>query len=169
MSSASPPVEIAARPVLRDRLRWAAERLIAVPLALLLLRSAFAHLGNPYLFLSTVYSYELTGKHLGEWVAVVLPYWQMTAACCLLGRWWPRAVYGMLALTFAIFGVAQYLVLRRGLAISCGCFGAGDSMQVSTGTLAFTAGCTLAVILGCFLAADLPSSRKPVPGETSQP
>jgi hypothetical protein len=64
------------------------ERLLALGLALLLLRSAFAHLGNPYYFLSSVYSYELTGIATGLWIALILPFQQMVAAVCLLANWW---------------------------------------------------------------------------------
>jgi hypothetical protein len=113
----------------------AVERLIAIAMALVLLRSAFAHLGNPYYFLSTVYSYELTGIQAGKWIALILPFVQMTVAVCLLARWWAPAAYALGFLLFWMFLSAQLLIVGRGLQIDCGCFGASQTLIVGRTTI----------------------------------
>ncbi len=126
----------------RVRLRQAVnlgERLLALALALLLLRSAFAHLGNPYYFLSTVYSYQVTSIGVGKWFALVLPYLQLLMAICLLARWWVPAAYLIITGMFLAFLVAQLLVLHKGLEISCGCFGASNSLRIGPATLTVAA------------------------------
>ena len=128
------------------------ERGLAAALAVLLLSSAFTHMGNPYLFLSTVYSYELTSPETGKWLVILLPSWQMAAAVCLLARWWIRATYLLLILTFGLFVTAQALVLWRGIAISCGCFGSSHGLMVGRRTVALAAACAGAAVLGCLLA-----------------
>jgi hypothetical protein len=130
------PVAIPSRSWLRI---GALERVIAIVMALVLLRSAFAHLGNPYYFLSTVYSYELTGIQSGKWIALALPFVQMTVAVCLLARWWVPAAYALGFFLFAMFLGAQLLVMSRGLQIDCGCFGASQALIVGRATI-FEAG-----------------------------
>lgn len=122
--------------------------MIVLALALLLLRSSFAHLGNPYYFLSSVYSYEVTGIDLGKWVAVVLPSVQMVLAICLLARWWLAEVYLMALVLFTTFVAVQGFVLWQGREISCGCFGASGNLQVGVWTLAVSGTAALASALG---------------------
>lgn len=117
------------------KLGWVTERLLAWMLALLLLRSAFVHQGNPYYFLSTVYSYELTGIEISRWAAMIIPCSQMIIAICLLTRWCLKEAYFFSCFLFAVFFGVQVMTLSRGLKISCGCFGAAESLQVGARTL----------------------------------
>jgi hypothetical protein len=127
---------------------WWLERAAALPVALLLLRSSFAHLGNPYQFLSIVYSYQLVGMEAGKWVAVLVPFVQLTLAVALLFRWSPREAHLLAILTFATFAAVQASVMQRGLDISCGCFGASESLRVGWRTLGVAAGAALAAGAG---------------------
>jgi len=124
------------------------ERTVALGLAYVLLRSAFAHLGNPYYFLSTLYSYELTGAEAGLGVALVAPFLQMVLAACLLTRWWLREAYLLALLLFVLFVSAQASTLTRGLSISCGCFGAAEGLAVGPRTLVVAGGAALASLFG---------------------
>lgn len=142
-----------------SRVLCCVERIVALGLALILLRSAFAHLGNPYYFLSTVYSYQQTGIELGKGVAAILPFLQMTVAVCLLLRWWLGPAYLMAALMFTIFFGAQVLALRKGLDLSCGCFGAADSLHVGAKTLASTGAFGALSIIAWFLRPTQRSQR----------
>ncbi|MCI0356473.1 MAG: hypothetical protein L0099_15770 [Acidobacteria bacterium] len=135
----TPPARLAVR---------VGERAIALVLALLLLRSSFAHLGNPYYFLSSVYSYEIAGVDLGRWVAMVLPPAQMILAICLLTQWWLAEAYAMAAILFTAFLGFQGLVLWHGRDISCGCFGASADLQVGGRTLAVAGAAAVASALG---------------------
>ena len=151
MSDPKPSRE--AKPVagLSFRLLLLGERAVAVCLALLLLRSAFAHLGNPYYFLSAVYSYQVTGTTLGKWVAIVLPYLQTVMAVCLIGRWWLKAVYVLLFGLFVAFLGAQWLALRQGLQISCSCFGSSHNLLIGPTTLLIAGEAAGASLLGMVL------------------
>jgi hypothetical protein len=127
---------------------WILERLIAIGLALLLLRSAFAHLGNPYYFLSSVYSYRLSGIGAGICAAAVLPFLQLVVVVCLLTRWWLKESYVLGLCLFTLFTAAQGVTISRGLAISCGCFGASEAVQVGRETLTVTALAAAATVVG---------------------
>lgn len=164
MSRHAPPGEPPRR---AWRILALAERLMALALGLLLLRSAFIHLGNPYLFLSTVYSYQLTDIELGKWVAVLLPALQVVLAICLLTRWWLVEAYLLAAALFLGFVAAQSLALRQGLKISCGCFGAGESLRVGPASLTLAGALAAVAVLGCLVAwRRRPAS--PVEGPTCE-
>ena len=120
------------------------ERLIGIGIALLLLRSSFAHLGNPYYFLSSVYSYQQTGIELGKWIAMVLPFLQITVAISLIAKWWLPSAYILAFAMLMVFLAAQAIALWKGLELSCGCFGAADSLRVGPVTIALAG--TLAVL-----------------------
>jgi prepilin-type N-terminal cleavage/methylation domain-containing protein len=126
------------------------ERVIALGLAAVLCRSAFAHLGNPYYFLSTVYSYEATGIVIGESVAIVLPFLQLLIAFCLLSRLALREAYLVSLLMFLAFVGVQAFILARGVRISCGCFGASSDQEVGARTLTVAALAAMAALVGLF-------------------
>ncbi len=128
-----------------------AERLIALAVAALLLRSAFAHSGNAYYFLSTVYSYQVVGIEVGKYAAAIVPFLQITIAVCLLIRWWVGPAYLLSFATFSVFVAVQVIALRRGLEISCGCFGASESLLVGWVTLTVAGSSAAASLLGLWL------------------
>lgn len=121
----------------------------------LFVRSTLTHLANPYFFLSSIHGYKLVGPTLAMALALVLPFLQLTIACCLLGRFFQPPAFGIAALLFATYSVAQGTALWRGLNVSCGCFGATDSSPVTLGTLVFV------VILSLCCAAASWCSRYP--------
>ncbi len=115
------------------------ETLLGVVLAGVLVRSAAAHLSNPYFFLSTVLRYQLTGPLLGQIVAVVLPFLQAAIAACLLLRVWVSAALVWAIALSALFLTAQGSALARGLKIGCGCFGAASDRPIGPSSLAAAA------------------------------
>jgi hypothetical protein len=129
------------------------ERGLAVALALVMFRSAFAHLGNPYYFLSSIYGYQLVGMRAGQALAMFLPFLQVALGVCLLVRWWAGSAYFLGAVLFVVFVAAQAITLRRGLDVTCGCLGASDSLYVGWRTLMMGGLCLSACLLGCRLAA----------------
>ncbi len=147
-----------------SRTRRLAERAVALALGLVLLRSAAAHAGNGHHFLSTVYSYQIAGAEAGRLAAASLPAVQMALAVCLVFGWFLRGAYLAAAVLFAGFAAAQSSALGRGLDISCGCFGAGDSLPVGPATLAVAGGCLLASLAGLFLTRN---PAQPNPGVQS--
>jgi hypothetical protein len=126
----------------------AVERLLGVGLALLLLRSSFAHFGNLYYFLSTIYAYGLAGIEIGRWLAIVLPTGQMVIAVCLLFRWWMIEAYFLAFSMFVVFLGAQSWASWHGLDISCGCFGASSTLHVGATTMTVAAVGAVASLAG---------------------
>jgi hypothetical protein len=131
----------------RVALAWG-ERAAAIGLSVVLLRSAFAHIGNPYHFLSSVYSYQVVGYEVGRFGSAVLPFLELALAVCLLSRWWAREAYVVAAVMFVGFVAAQGWTLHRGLDISCGCFGATDSDRVGWRTLILAGSAAVVAVAG---------------------
>jgi Methylamine utilisation protein MauE len=136
-----------------SRAQFVGERLCAAGAAVLLLRSAFAHVANPYAFLDTVYSYRLLPQWAGPWVAAVVPFLQLVLGICLLARWWPRTSFVAAIILFLAFAGAQVSALARGLDIACGCFGSSENLRIGWKTLAVAGGGAAACGLGVVLAA----------------
>lgn len=134
------------------RLGYGAERVIALSLAMILLRSSFAHWGNLYYYLDTIFGYRILGLELGVVAACVLPFVQITSAGFLVMRCWVREGYGMVIGLLLVYGMAQGAALYRGLDIACGCFGAAGSWKVGWASLAVTGASLAAAICGLVLA-----------------
>jgi len=120
------------------------EFLASLLLGIVWLKSATAHLGNPYYFLDTTYRYELVGELPGKMIAMLLPCLQLMLGICLVGRVMISGALILSSATFVSLLTAQCLVVSRGLAIDCGCFGAAMGNPVRRSSIALTA--TLAVI-----------------------
>lgn len=127
------------------------ESALAIGLAITWFAAAMGHARNPFLFLGTIYQYQLLGASSGRMLAVAVPAFELTLGACLLTRQFLFASYGLSAAILAVFATAQASVLARGLSIGCGCFGAGYTARVGWGSLSFT--CTLAATacLGAFV------------------
>lgn len=138
----------------RKNLRFFAERANGIALAFVLIRSAAAHLGQPYYFLSTIYSYQIVGPEVGQLAAATLPAIQIAVAASLVLGWFRRGGYVVAVLLFLSFFAAQYYALDRGLNISCGCFGAGSSLLIGVETLALAGGCAVASLVGLILSSS---------------
>ena len=136
----------------RSGLAYGAERLIALSLAVMLLRSSCAHWGNLYYYLDTIFGYRMGGLELGVLAAMVLPFMQMTVAGFLILRCWVKEAYGMLMGLLVIYSVAQGAAIYRGLDIACGCFGAAGSWNVGWPSMAVTGAAAAAAISGLYLA-----------------
>lgn len=130
------------------RVWWGLERGPGLFLAGILLYSAFMHLGNPYYFLSSIYTYQTVGITAGIVLALVLPHLQMAIGICLLARWWLLPIYSVSGCLFLLFIGAQLLALRRGLEISCGCFGAVGSDLVGGRSLLLAGSGLIASLFG---------------------
>ena len=133
-------------------LAYGAERVIALSLAMILLRSSWAHWGNMYYFLDTIFGYRMVGLELGVLAAAVLSFMQVTLAGSLLLRCRVREGYGMVIGLLLVYGIAQGAALYRGLDIACGFFGAAGSWKVGWGSLAVTGASLAGAISGLYLA-----------------
>jgi len=140
---------------------WSIERLLAIGLTFLLWRSAIAHLGNPYYFLSSIYAYNLTDSFTGQIAAFVLPHAELLLGLALFLGIWKRPAFVLTASLFAVFAGAQLAVLAQGLKISCGCYGSGESLEIGAVSVTIAVGCGVASLLGAFLAEPEVSSCPP--------
>ena len=143
--------EIALRRPWRRWLRGlmlAGELAAGIVLALFWLRSALAHVTNPYYFLSSVYSYEIVGPSLGVTAAMTLPALQLVLAASLLARRFVGGALLISSLLLCVFVAVQASALARGLNIACGCFGAAGRQPLGGESLA-----TTSLLLVCALGA----------------
>jgi prepilin-type N-terminal cleavage/methylation domain-containing protein/prepilin-type processing-associated H-X9-DG protein len=128
-----------------------AERALAVGVGLLLLRSAFIHLGNPYQFYGAILGYRIAGSMWSLAAAIVVPFIQLAIAAGLVFDGYAVAAWRLGVVLFAGFMVAQASVMLRGIETSCGCFGASDSMSIGWPTLGIATAGAVACLAGAVL------------------
>ena len=123
----------------------------AIPVAVMLLVSAFAHIENSYRFYDTVLSYKLVGSKLGLLIAGYLPFLQVTLGIALLfdhrGR---RAAFVLSTLLFAGFVFFQTSAWYRNLDISCGCFGGNDESTIGWRSIGVANFGLILSMIGCW-------------------
>ncbi len=108
--------------------------LIRIVIGCMFIYSSLPKIRQPYDFLFSVYSYELTGPKLGMFTAMTLPWLEVLVGICLVGGVFVSGALlvsaGMAAMFTFVLGSAIY----HGLSITCGCFGAGstDIIGIST-------------------------------------
>ena len=84
------PVDLTARAVIEASRTTRVERFVVFDatvswlLGVSLICSSIPHLGNPYFFLGSVYSYRLVGPGIAEIVAMVFPFLEVVLAACLI-------------------------------------------------------------------------------------
>jgi uncharacterized membrane protein YphA (DoxX/SURF4 family) len=78
---------------------------------------------QPYDFLIAFYQYQLLGPPIGRFVAMVLPYIELTVGLCLVGGLCVQGSLLLSAVLLVMFSVAIGTVLTRHLLINCACFG----------------------------------------------
>jgi hypothetical protein len=105
---------------------------VALALAILLLRSSIYHIQNEYAFLMAVYSYQLFNPTMGLVVASILPYLQLSLAIALLffGRLRGTS-FACCGVLFLIYAIGQLVAHLRGLDIACGCFVPSSEKPIS--------------------------------------
>lgn len=119
----------------REQLLSSFTLVVRLGLGCLFLWSSLPKIRQPYDFLSDVYEYELVGPKLGMLTAMTLPWLELLVGVCLVGGIF---VGGALLASIgmaAMFTFVLASVLYRGLAISCGCFGASGAEIISYSTV----------------------------------
>lgn len=110
-------------------------KLLRFGLGIMFLTSSVPKIRQPYDFLSSVYNYELVGPKLGVLVAMVLPWAELLVGICLIGGIFVSGALLVSIAMGAIFSFAVASALQRELNISCGCFSASSTEQISYVTL----------------------------------
>ena len=85
----------------------------------------------PFLFLATVYDYEIVSVKFGIALAVLLPGLELLVGICLMVRIFPKSASLFCVAMLSMFLFAQISVLMRGLTVDCGCFGIEESPVTS--------------------------------------
>jgi len=108
---------------------------------------------HPFDFLADVYNYELVGRTTAKIIASTIPSLELTVAVCLLLGILRGGAMVVSAVLLCGFTVVQLSALRRGLSISCGCFGgASAESTVNYTTLIRTLMLLTAALVGLWLA-----------------
>lgn len=138
--------------------------MLSICCGLVLVRSAMFHLGNPFGFLATVYSYEILPKWAGVVFAAVLPATQLVLGLMLVLFPQHRKVSLKLSgILFLLLAAVQIVTLVRGLNISCGCFGPSiDENPIGTYSIGLAVVCSALAFSGNWL---LPGENGIVPVE----
>lgn len=103
-------------------------------IGVVLIMSGASKISYPYLFLSNVLGYQLSGFQSALIVSLILPGIELACGLCLISNVLTRGALFIAAVMFFIFSAGQFSVLIRHIAVSCGCFSAMGS-QVSKWTL----------------------------------
>lgn len=93
--------------------------------------SAVEHIRNPYAFLISILRYKFIGGALAEVSALLLPWFQLIIAVCLISRSCFREACFLGGGLLLCFSGVQFSALYRGLKIGCGCFGAASDRPIS--------------------------------------
>ena len=110
--------------------------------------AALPKIKDPVVFAESVSAFRVVGPSLSLWVALVLPWLELTLGIGILLPQLKRSSGLLIALLLVVFIGLHASALIRGLEISCGCFGAESSGE-STNYLLLITRNTVFLIL-CF-------------------
>jgi len=127
----------------REQMLSAFVLVVRMGLGFMFIVSSVPKIRQAYVFLGSVYGYEMVGPKMGVLVAMVLPWVELFAGVCLVGGVFVGgallASLGMGVLFTYVLGSA----LWRQLDISCGCFSSSAAGKISYMTLIRAAAITL--------------------------
>jgi len=96
-------------------------------LGIVFLISGILKLIDPVQFSEAILNYQVVGRVLSGWIAVIIPTLEIVLGLGLVsGVWLPEALIATAGL-YVIFDVMIAQALLRGLDISCGCFNPSES------------------------------------------
>jgi putative oxidoreductase len=105
-------------------------------LAAVFLYAGIAKASDPHEFGLEIARYRMVPHGLINVVAIILPWIEIVAGVALVAGLWARAAALQCLGMLVVFVAAILSALHRGLDISCGCFGGGESAaRLSTATL----------------------------------
>ena len=113
----------------------------------ILLWSATEHLANQQFFLVSVLRYRIISGLPAEYVASLLPVFQLVLGVFLIANLYKRPITFAAFSVFVLFAVVQASAWIRELPISCGCFGPQSSETISAVTIAKVAFLSISMLL----------------------
>jgi uncharacterized membrane protein YphA (DoxX/SURF4 family) len=121
--------------------------ILRIVFGVILIAASIDKLIHPLQFARDVENYRLLGTLLSRWVAIWLPYLELTTGILLIaGVWFDAAAIINILLMFVFF-LAIIQAYIRGLDINCGCFSVGSGAKVSLSKIAYN----LLLLMGSFL------------------
>ena len=98
-------------------------------LAGIFIYAAIGKLAEPQRFLDAVRGYDLLPDPWAAWLAMSLPWLELITGVALLTPWFALGASVIITGMFTVFIAAIASAWSRGLSISCGCFGGGDTVS----------------------------------------
>lgn len=93
--------------------------------------AACLKLVDPVRFAEDIHNFHIVSDQAAVVMAVLLPYIELVAGCaCLLGVR-GRAGALLLSVLLAVFTIAVGIAIAKGIDISCGCLGKGDTSRTN--------------------------------------
>jgi uncharacterized membrane protein YphA (DoxX/SURF4 family) len=110
---------------------------LRIGFGVILIAASIDKLLHPIQFAQAVENYQVFGEVLSRWVAIWLPYLEIsTGALLILGIWFDAAaILNFLMMTLFFFALIQAYV--RGLDINCGCFSVEGGAKLGLGKLLY--------------------------------
>jgi uncharacterized membrane protein YphA (DoxX/SURF4 family) len=108
---------------------------VRLSLGFMFIVSSVPKIRQPYVFLGSVYGYELVGPKMGVLVAMVLPWVELFTGACLVGGVFVGGALLASVGMSALFTFVLASALWRQLDISCGCFSSSAAGKISYLTL----------------------------------
>jgi len=103
------------------------ERILRWALGILFLVAGAPKILHPDQFAEAVNNYHLLTMTGVNWMVIVLPWLEVICGIALLAGIAVRGAASLLVLLLVVFIIALASGIHRGLDISCGCFGTGES------------------------------------------
>ena len=119
----------------RDQVLAAFVLVVRLGLGFTFILSSMPKIRQPFIFLGSVYGYEIVGPQMGVLVAVVLPWLELLVGVCLVGGVFVGGAFLASIGMGALFTFVLAWALWWHLDISCGCFSTSAAGKISYATL----------------------------------
>jgi uncharacterized membrane protein YphA (DoxX/SURF4 family) len=125
-------------------------------LGLIFLVTGVSKLLQPYIFLSSVYAYGLTGPTTGFWVARLLPWLEVTTGSALLFGVLKRGAGAASMFLSVVFVYVKFHAIHEDKQIGCGCIVSADRGLIGVSDLVWVVAVLL--LAGIVLFLSTPST-----------
>ena len=106
-------------------------RTLAFVIGSLFVWAGAVKLMDPASFAAAIAGFRLVPREWNNWIAIMLPPFEVLCGASLLSSFWRRAGALGIALLNLVFIVALAQGVARGLSFECGCFGKYDPLAHS--------------------------------------
>lgn len=97
--------------------------ILALALAGIFIYAAVLKIVEPAEFAQSIKNYRMVPLALVNLMALILPWWEISAGAAILFPRWRKAAATILLGLGIVFAIAVLTAMIRGLDITCGCFG----------------------------------------------